>query len=116
MLSDDEIQKLIGEEFDKLRDFVLEKNKKYGSSAIYPKRIFSTANPIEQLKVRIDDKISRLTNLGYNNARDTAADLAGYLILLNVVEKIHGIESVKSEVDFDYDDGVTYDEFGNLKY
>lgn len=99
-MTDEQIQKMIKEEFDNLRDFVLEKNKKYGQAVFSPRRIFSKADNIEQIKVRIDDKLSRLINQGYENASDTCADLAGYLILLRVAENIRGIESKTSEVDY----------------
>jgi hypothetical protein len=39
---------------------LLHKNKLYGDSAFSPLRVFSSADPQEQLRVRIDDKLSRL--------------------------------------------------------
>ena len=60
-----------------LRDLLLAKNDAYGNSALDPVRIFSRADPIEQLNVRLDDKLSRL-------ARGDAAgewDILGYLLL-----------------------------------
>jgi hypothetical protein len=63
------------------------KNAAYGDSALNPLRVFATADPIEQIRVRIDDKLSRLAR-GTNYAdEDTVLDLAGYLILLLVAEK-----------------------------
>ena len=41
-------------------DLLLAKNDAYGNSALDPVRIFSRADPIEQLNVRLDDKLSRL--------------------------------------------------------
>jgi len=43
--------KLVGEE---IIDFLLEKNDQYGDSALEPNRIFSQADTVEQIKVRID--------------------------------------------------------------
>ena len=63
-----------------------EKNIKYGDSALHPCRIFSTASPLEQLRVRIDDKLSRIaaaTN-GMVEDEDTLLDLIGYLILYRI--------------------------------
>lgn len=65
--------------------FLIEKNNKYGSSALSPIRIFSKADTIEQLKVRIDDKLNRLLN--FNDSvedEDVIRDLIGYLILLEI--------------------------------
>src|ERR1044072_5824457 len=55
-----ESQRLIGEVTDEFRDFLIAKNQQYGDSAIDPVRIFSKSNPEEQLKVRMDVKLSRL--------------------------------------------------------
>ncbi len=63
----------------------MEKNNKYGSSALSPSRIFSKADSVEQLKVRIDDKLNRILN--YNDStedEDVIQDLIGYLILLQI--------------------------------
>ena len=67
--------------------FLCQKNGSYGDSALDPIRIFSKADSIEQIKVRIDDKLSRLTKgTGHPGDNDTL-DLLGYLILLRVAEK-----------------------------
>lgn len=61
------------------------KNKAYGNSATNPVRIFSRCSTDEQLRVRIDDKLSRLAK-GDPAAfgEDVVEDLIGYLILLLV--------------------------------
>lgn len=84
-------QVLIAAECDRIRDFLLEKNRRYGSSALSPRRIFSKADPIEQINVRIDDKLSRIAN-GFGDAgdEDTELDLIGYLILKRVARSIGG--------------------------
>ena len=69
---------------DSIADMLVEKNKKYGNSALAPKRIFSRADSTEQLKVRIDDKLSRISNQDENEDEDVIMDLLGYLILLKV--------------------------------
>lgn len=71
-----------------LRDFLLAKNDAYGNSAADPVRIFSKADPEEQLNVRIDDKISRLLRGGKFPGDDDELDLTGYLILKRAV-RIH---------------------------
>jgi hypothetical protein len=70
-----------------IAQMLIEKNISYGDSALDPVRIFSKASPIEQLHVRIDDKLSRLmkgTEMVGDNDID---DLIGYLILLKVAKE-----------------------------
>ena len=69
---------------NELREFLLEKNRKYGDSALNPVRIFSKANTLEQLKVRLDDKLSRLKNAQDDEDEDPVTDLIGYLVLYKV--------------------------------
>ena len=66
-----------------IADMLVKKNEAYGNSALDPVRIFSSADPVEQLKVRIDDKLSRIL-CGQGSSEDTIADLIGYLILLRM--------------------------------
>lgn len=68
-----------------LAAFLCDKNRKYGDSAISPARIFSTSSAIEQLNVRIDDKINRIRNRQADDDEDAELDLIGYLILKRVV-------------------------------
>ena len=68
-----------------IREMLLEKNKAYGDSALNPVRVFSTADPREQLRVRIDDKLSRLAR-GKAAGEDVLKDLLGYLVLLQIAE------------------------------
>jgi len=81
-------QDLIKEECDNIKAILLQKNKEYGDSAINPVRIFSKADTIEQINVRIDDKLSRIKNRGAKIINeDTELDLIGYLILKRIKEK-----------------------------
>jgi hypothetical protein len=64
-----------------LGDLLKDKNRKYGNSITKPVRIFSKVEPIEQVNVRIDDKISRLIFGDANDTEDTEQDLTGYLII-----------------------------------
>jgi hypothetical protein len=72
---------------DSIEAMLLEKNRKYGDSALSPKRVFSRASAVEQIKVRLDDKISRLANQQSDEDEDPANDLLGYLILLRIAQK-----------------------------
>ncbi len=69
---------------DELKELLLEKNRKYGDSALNPVRIFSKASTLEQLKVRMDDKLSRLRNAQDDDDEDPVTDLIGYLVLYKV--------------------------------
>jgi len=71
---------------DEIREMLLEKNRKYGDSALNPVRIFSQASTIEQLKVRMDDKLSRLRNAQDDEDEDVITDLIGYLVLFKTAQ------------------------------
>lgn len=66
---------------------LIEKNRKYGNSALEPQRIFSKASAVEQIKVRIDDKLSRMKNQQNDEDEDVISDLIGYLILLKIAKE-----------------------------
>lgn len=63
------------------------KNKKYGNSALHPIRVFSKADAKEQIKVRLDDKISRLIRGQTKDDEDVYLDLTGYLILFMILDR-----------------------------
>lgn len=67
-----------------------EKNFAYGDSALDPVRIFSKANAIEQLLVRIDDKLSRFARGNEYPGDNDIDDLIGYLILLKIAKERNG--------------------------
>lgn len=66
---------------------LIEKNRKYGDSALNPARIFSRADTVEQLKIRIDDKINRVRNQQNDEDEDVEMDMIGYLVLLRIAKK-----------------------------
>jgi hypothetical protein len=82
-----DVQALIAAECDQIKAMLLEKNKAYGNSALEPLRVFSKAPADEQIRVRIDDKLSRLSR-GSAAGEDVEMDLIGYLVLLRVCRKI----------------------------
>jgi hypothetical protein len=71
---------------NEIKELLLEKNRKYGDSALTPSRIFSKADAIEQLLVRIDDKLNRIQKGAGLLAtdEDIIQDLIGYLVLLKI--------------------------------
>lgn len=72
---------------NKIADILIAKNKAYGDSALNPIRAFSKASRIEQLNVRIDDKISRVQRGTDFEDEDTVRDLIGYLVLRLIAEE-----------------------------
>jgi hypothetical protein len=70
-----------------IAQMLIEKNISYGDSALDPVRIFSKSNPVEQLHVRIDDKLSRLMKGTDYIGDNDIDDLIGYLILLKVAKE-----------------------------
>lgn len=74
---------------DGVKELLLEKNRKYGDSALNPARIFSKANAVEQILVRIDDKLNRIQKGAglLANDEDVVMDLIGYLVLLKIALK-----------------------------
>lgn len=81
-----EVQQAIVAECNALAEMLLAKNRAYGNSALEPVRIFSRADAVEQLLVRIDDKLSRLMR-GSAAGEDVVQDLLGYLVLLRVAQR-----------------------------
>lgn len=74
----------IKKELEKIGDMLIEKNRKYGNSALEPIRVFSKASSKEQILVRLDDKLSRLKNQQIDEDEDVINDLIGYLFLLKL--------------------------------
>lgn len=71
---------------DDLADFLVEKNRAYGNSAVEPINIFGKhLNSLAQIDVRIDDKLNRLAKGNEYPGDDTVKDLAGYLVLRMIV-------------------------------
>lgn len=84
------VKELISKECESIKELLLRKNDAYGNSFMFPINIFSKAEAIEQLNVRIDDKLNRIAK-GTNKDKvqeDTEQDLIGYLILKRVLANI----------------------------
>jgi hypothetical protein len=70
-----------------IAQMLIDKNIAYGDSALDPVRIFSKSDPAEQLKVRIDDKLSRLMKGTDYPGDNDIDDLIGYLVLLKIAKE-----------------------------
>lgn len=74
---------------DGLRDVLLEKNRRYGNSALSPLGVFSkhisekNDASVNGMYARLDDKLSRIRNADVVRKNDVA-DIVGYLCLLCV--------------------------------
>lgn len=82
-----EFRKQVRQELDIVEALLLEKNKAYGNSALSPVRVFSDADATEGIALRIDDKLSRIQQVGFTGldaSEDTLLDLIGYLIILRI--------------------------------
>ena len=71
---------------DDIKELLIYKNRKYGNSALEPCRVFSKSSAVEQLLVRIDDKLNRIMQGAGLLAEDedVVNDLIGYLVLLKI--------------------------------
>lgn len=84
-----ETQKQIQQVTENFSEFLIEKNKRYGNSALSPIDVFGNhidsdnASALNNMFVRLDDKLSRIKNSETLRKNDIA-DLVGYLLLLCV--------------------------------
>lgn len=86
----DRMAVLLRQRCAELAEFLVLKNRAYGSSASKPLRIFSRVSDLEQLLIRMDDKLSRIArgrdhDKTDESINDTMRDLAGYIVLYAVV-------------------------------
>jgi hypothetical protein len=80
-------EKLIESVCSDIQQMLIKKNRAYGDSALDPVRIFSKSDAVEQIYVRIDDKLSRVKRGHEYPGDDTIKDLVGYLVLLLVAKE-----------------------------
>ena len=63
---------------NEIRDLLIRKNEAYGDSALEPDNIFSKLDSAQAICARIDDKLSRIKNVGLDDkTEDTLDDLIG---------------------------------------
>ena len=90
-----------------IKELLLEKNEKYGNSALEPLGVFSQLSAKEGLLVRIDDKLKRIKNGSLEkDDEDVINDLIGYLVLLKIYtnaekanESPKGVQLVNGKID-----------------
>lgn len=69
---------------NEVADMLVEKNKSYGNSALEPINCFYKGDSSTSIRVRIDDKLSRIMRGKEFQGDDTIKDLMGYLVLLRI--------------------------------
>lgn len=69
-----------------IAEMLIKKNISYGNSALDPVRIFSKADPKEQIMVRLDDKLSRIKNAESFPGDNDIEDMIGYLVLYKLCD------------------------------
>lgn len=69
-----------------IADLLIEKNKSYGNSALQPLNCFYKGSSVDSIKVRIDDKLTRIMRGKEFTNEDTIKDLMGYLVLLKIAQ------------------------------
>ena len=69
------------------------KNKAYGNSALEPVRIFGRGDAEALIRVRLDDKLSRIRNNPDAFGEDPILDLVGYLVLLLIAREDKAAET-----------------------
>lgn len=70
---------------DSMKALLIEKNKRYGNSALQPLNVFSKQDSSNSICIRLDDKLGRIRNSKELRKNDIA-DMIGYLTLLCVSE------------------------------
>ena len=70
---------------DAIQQLLLEKNRRYGNSALQPMKIFNRFSVENSILIRLDDKLSRIKNSDELRVNDIC-DLIGYLNLLLVAK------------------------------
>jgi hypothetical protein len=76
-------QKNIIKVCDALKEFLLEKNRRYGDSALHPLKVFSKLDAENGIRIRLDDKLKRIQNSEELRKND-CIDIQGYLVLFCV--------------------------------
>jgi len=80
----EEREAIINKVVDSIRNTLIEKNRRYGSSTGDPINVFSALGPEEGIRQRLDDKLKRIhTNTAFERPprRNDVFDLIGYLVL-----------------------------------
>ncbi len=76
-------QQKIKDVLEGMKNLLLYKNRKYGDSAINPKKIFYKGDSTNSILIRLDDKLGRVMSNTEEKPRvNDVADIIGYCTLL----------------------------------
>jgi len=79
----------VEEVLEQIQKMLIEKNRKYGNSALEPLGVFSQLSAKQGLLIRIDDKLKRIKNGSLEkDDEDVVNDLIGYLVLLKISDNV----------------------------
>jgi hypothetical protein len=79
----------VEEVLDSIEKMLIDKNRKYGNSALEPLGVFSQLSAKQGLLIRIDDKLKRIKNGSLEkDDEDVVNDLIGYLVLLKISDNV----------------------------
>lgn len=88
VLSHSEMDEMITEACDEIKEMLIEKNYQYRNSLHSTPPLFTDIDSITGIKARINDKLNRIKQTGLTDAtEDTLDDLIGYLIHLRIAYK-----------------------------
>ena len=73
---------------NEVAELLIAKNKSYGNSALDPLRCFYRGSALDAIKVRIDDKLSRIMRGNDYGEEDVVKDLLGYLVLYKIAKDV----------------------------
>jgi hypothetical protein len=79
----------IRSECDRIKELLVQKNTDYNNSLHTPPLLFDM-DPATGIKARINDKLNRIKQVGLNDkTEDTVDDLIGYLVHLQIANKLN---------------------------
>ena len=77
------MEKRITEIMEAMKHLLVEKNKRYGNSALEPQHIFYKGDAQNSILIRLDDKLGRIKANTENTPRvNDVCDIIGYCTLL----------------------------------
>ena len=103
-VSKDEVERWntrIKTECARLAKVLIKKNINYNNSVFSPINVFSDLNPMEAVKIRLDDKLKRIMarKTGVVDDEDAFFDLMGYLLCYQVIKTANRNFEAKRDVE-----------------
>lgn len=84
-----DVTTMIKSECDRIKELLVKKNTDYNNS-LHSQPILFDMDPATGIKARINDKLNRIRQVGLNDkTEDTVDDLIGYLVHLQIANKLN---------------------------